>query len=65
MVRVKCADTESLFDMILKELELFTIVVVADPPYATLVDTEWWHIDEAKTEYNMCSHATHFVHHLL
>ena len=65
VVRVKCDDTKSLFEMILKELELFTIAVVAHPPYVTLVDTEWWSIEEAKTEYNMCSHEKHFVQHVL
>ena len=49
----KCADTQSLFEEILKELGLFTVMVVAHPPYATLVDTEWWHADEAKAEYIM------------
>ena len=62
---VKCEDTKSLFEVILRELQLFTIAVVAHPPYVTLVDTEWWSIVEAKTEYNMCSHAKQFVQHLL
>ena len=63
--RVKCQDTKSFFQAILRVMGLSTIEVVAHPPYVTLVDTDWWRIVEAMKQYKMCSHDKHFVQHLL